>query len=85
MDIRAMAERELREFLDEQRALLTDISEKSSLHLDDLKDIFGITAQQERAEIFDYIIDELTAQTRAAPQGPDQLPTHTRPANPGSR
>lgn len=72
MDIRAMAERDLREFLDEQRALLTDISEKSGLHLDDLKDIFGITAQQERAEIFDYIIDELTAQTRAAPQGPDQ-------------
>ncbi|MDA0722234.1 MAG: hypothetical protein O2994_11225, partial [Proteobacteria bacterium] len=72
MGIRAMAERELREFLDEQRALLTDISEKASLHLDDLKDIFGITAQQERAEIFDYIIDELTAQTRAAPQGPDQ-------------
>ena len=72
MDIRAMAERELREFLDEQRGLLTDISEKSSLHLDDLKDIFGITAQQERAEIFDYIIDELTAQTRIAPQGPEK-------------
>ncbi|WP_322890440.1 MULTISPECIES: dynamin family protein [unclassified Yoonia] len=69
MDIRAMAERELREFLDEQRGLLTDISEKSTVHIDDLKNIFGITAQQEREELFDYIIEELTFQTRAAPQG----------------
>ncbi|WP_019953422.1 dynamin family protein [Yoonia vestfoldensis] len=68
-DIRAMAERELRDFLDEQRALLTDISEKSTVHINDLKDIFGITAQQEREELFDYIIEELTAQTRSAPQG----------------
>ncbi|WP_322894544.1 MULTISPECIES: dynamin family protein [unclassified Yoonia] len=70
-DIRALAERELRDFLEEQRALLIDISEKSTVDVNDLKDIFGITAQQERAELFDYIIDELTAQTRFSASGSD--------------
>ena len=28
--------------------------------LDDLEDIFGITAQQERDELFEYIFEELT-------------------------
>lgn len=67
--IRALAEQELRDFLDEQHGLLTDISEKSSIDIDDLKDLFGITAQQDRAEMFDYIIDELSAQTEAVAQG----------------
>jgi hypothetical protein len=71
-DIRAMAEQELRDFLEEQRALLTDISEKSTVHVNDLKDIFGITAQQEREELFDYIIEELSAQTSAAVQGTEE-------------
>ncbi|MBQ2261349.1 MAG: dynamin family protein [Loktanella sp.] len=70
-EIRAMAEQELRDFLDEQCALLTDISEKSTFDINELRDIFGITAQQDRAEIFDYIIDELTTQTRATTQGAD--------------
>ncbi|MFQ1701036.1 dynamin family protein [Loktanella agnita] len=59
-DIRGMAERELRDFLAEQRGFLTDISEKSSVNVDDLEDIFGITAQQEREELFDYIFEELS-------------------------
>ncbi|WP_411891609.1 dynamin family protein [Yoonia sp. SDW83-1] len=59
-DIRQMAERELREFLAEQRALLTDISDKSNIGVDDLKDIFGITAQQEREELFEFIFEELS-------------------------
>ncbi len=59
-DIRNMAERELREFLAEQRGLLGDMSDKSELSVDDLKDIFGITAQQEREEMFDYIFEELS-------------------------
>lgn len=59
-DIRAMAERELREFLAEQRGFLTDISDKSNLSVDDLEDIFGITAQQEREELFEYIFEELS-------------------------
>ncbi|MEJ6402968.1 dynamin family protein [Yoonia sp. 2307UL14-13] len=58
--IRKMAERELTDFLAEQRAILTDISEKSQVGVDDLKDIFGITAQQEREEMFEYIFEELS-------------------------
>jgi hypothetical protein len=54
------AEKELREFLSEQRAILTDISNKSEIAFDDLEDIFGITAQQERDELFDYIFEELS-------------------------
>ncbi|MDX8352633.1 dynamin family protein [Cognatiyoonia sp. IB215182] len=59
-DIRTMAERELSEFLAEQRGLLGDMSDKSELSVNDLKDIFGITAQQEREELFDYIFEELS-------------------------
>ena len=59
-DIRGMAEKELREFLAEQRGLLGDMSDRSELSVDDLKDVFGITAQQEREELFDYIFEELS-------------------------
>jgi hypothetical protein len=64
-EIRKLAETELRDFLAEQRGFLTDISEKSNLNKEDLKDIFGITAQQEREEIFDYIFEELSDSTAA--------------------
>ncbi|WP_106746247.1 dynamin family protein [Yoonia maritima] len=59
-EIRKLAEVELRNFLEEQRGFLTDLSEKSNLNKDDLKEIFGITAQQEREELFDYIFEELS-------------------------
>lgn len=59
-DIRARAQNELREFHAEQRAILQDISSKSEIAIDDLEDIFGITAQQERDELFDYIFEELS-------------------------
>ncbi|PJI86235.1 dynamin family protein [Yoonia maricola] len=59
-DIRARAQTELREFHAEQRAILEDISSKSEIAIDDLEDIFGITAQQERDELFDYIFEELS-------------------------
>ncbi len=64
-EIRQTAENELREFLEEQRAILMDISNKSELDFADLEDIFGIKAQQEREELFEYIFDELTHNTRA--------------------
>ena len=59
-DIRARALSELREFHAEQRAILEDISSKSEIAIDDLEDIFGITAQHERDELFDYIFEELS-------------------------
>ncbi|MCK0095856.1 dynamin family protein [Yoonia sp. F2084L] len=68
-DIRAKAERELREFLSEQRAILSDIGNKSEIAVDDLEDIFGITAQQEREELFDYIFEELSDNTPADAEG----------------
>lgn len=68
-DIRAKAELELREFLSEQRAILTDIGNKSEIAVDDLEDIFGITAQQEREELFDYIFEELSDNSPADAEG----------------
>ena len=59
-EIRARATTELREFNAEQRAILEDISSKSEVAIDDLEDIFGITAQQERDDLFDYIFEELS-------------------------
>ena len=64
-EIRASAERELHGFLAEQRALLTDISNKSELDIEDLEDVFGIKAQQEREELFEYIFEELRDDTIA--------------------
>ena len=62
-DIRQSIEAELREFLAEQRAILTDISNKSELDIADLEEIFGIKAQQEREELFEYIFEELSHNT----------------------
>jgi len=59
-DIRNKAVAELQEFITEQRALLGDISDKSEIEMDDLENIFGIKAQQERDELFDYIFEELS-------------------------
>ena len=68
-DIRAMAERELRDFLAEQRGFLIDISEKSNIGVADLENIFGITAQQEREELFDFIFEELSDGSVSAVEG----------------
>lgn len=62
-DIRQSIEAELRDFMAEQRAILTDISNKSELDIADLEDIFGIKAQQEREELFEYIFEELSHNT----------------------
>jgi hypothetical protein len=64
-DIRDSAERELHSFLQEQRGLLSDISNKSELDIEDLEDVFGIKAQQEREELFEYIFEELRDDTIA--------------------
>ena len=64
-EIRENAERELHGFLTEQRALLSDISNKSELDIEDLEDVFGIKAQQERDELFEFIFEELRDDTVA--------------------
>ena len=58
-EIRQTALGEMADFLAEQRGILTDIAEKSQVGLDDLEGLFGITAQQEREELFDIIFEEL--------------------------
>jgi hypothetical protein len=58
-EIRDRAERDLRGFLAEQRSLLSDISSKSELEIEDLENVFGIQAQNEREELFEYIFEEL--------------------------
>lgn len=65
-DIRATAVAELTEFIAEQRALLQDISNKSEIDMNDLENIFGIKAQQERDELFEYIFEELRDAAPAA-------------------
>jgi len=59
-EIREMALGEMADFLAEQRGILTDIAEKSQIGLEDLESLFGITAQQEREELFDIIFEELS-------------------------
>lgn len=58
-DIRQTALGEMADFLAEQRGILTDIAEKSQIGLGDLEGLFGITAQQEREELFDIIFEDL--------------------------
>ena len=58
-EIRAMAERTMREFLDEQTGVLDDICEKAQVSIEDLHGLFGVTSQEEREELFEIIFDEL--------------------------
>jgi hypothetical protein len=59
-EIRKAALGDMADFLAEQRGILTDVAEKSQVGPDDLKGLFGITAQQEREELFDIIFEELS-------------------------
>ena len=59
-EIRKSALGDMADFLAEQRGILTDVAEKSQVGPDDLKGLFGITAQQEREELFDIIFEELS-------------------------
>ena len=58
-EIRAMAEANMREFLEEQTSVLEDICEKAQVSIEDLHGLFGVTSQEEREELFDIIFDEL--------------------------
>ena len=59
-EIRDKALGEMADFLAEQRNILIEIAEKSQLGLDDLEGLFGITAQNEREELFEIIFEELS-------------------------
>jgi len=58
-EIQTTAETSLKAFLAEQRGILADITEKAEISLDALHGLFGVTAQEEREELFDIIEAEL--------------------------
>lgn len=87
-DIRRIALNELREFLAEQAGILTDVSSKSQISVDELKHLFGITAQEERDAIFEILFEEFGSdeeeeEIEARPQVSEGRPLRpTRPARP---
>lgn len=59
-EIRRTATERLTAFLAEQRAILMDFVTKAHLSMNDLKGLFGISTQMERAELLDMLLEELT-------------------------
>ncbi len=59
-DIRRIALAELDEFLTEQSGILTDVSNKSQISVDELNHLFGITEQDERDAMFEILFDEFS-------------------------
>ena len=59
-EIRQAATDRLSAFLSEQRAILSDFASKAQLSMNDLKGLFGISTQMERAELLDMLLEELT-------------------------
>lgn len=61
-DIRRIAMGELEEFLTEQIGILRDVSFKSQISHSELNNLFGITAQEERDELFGILFEELAVE-----------------------
>ena len=58
-EIRSAAERAMRSFMAEQKAILDDILAKTEIDLEDLNGLFGVSSNGEREELFDMIFEEL--------------------------
>ena len=58
-EIRANAHATFDSFLSEQRGILADICTKAQVGLEELHGLFGVTAQEEREELFELIYEEL--------------------------
>ncbi|OBY26977.1 dynamin family protein [Leisingera sp. JC1] len=58
-EIRQDARERLMAFFTEQRELLMDVAEKTRISMNDLNTLFGISAQQERAELLELLLKEL--------------------------
>ena len=71
-DIRRMALEELEEFISEQAGILTDVSNKSQISMGELKDLFGITKQEERDALFDILFDEFAVDDTIEPANLDE-------------
>ncbi|WP_424978565.1 dynamin family protein [Leisingera sp. S232] len=77
-EIRQDARERLMAFFTEQRALLMDVAEKTRISVNDLNNLFGITAQQEQAELLDLLLKEL------APDGAKQTDEPAQAARKGA-
>ncbi len=80
----------LDDFLSEQCGILTDVSHKSQISVSELKDLFGITAEEERNALFQILLDEFSIDG-GVPAVEDAIPAVTfsstrpaRPARPGA-
>ena len=60
LEIRERAESELRHFIEEQRKNILGISARMQDGAENLEDAMGLRGQQEREELFEYILDELS-------------------------
>lgn len=49
----------LENFISDQRVMLDDLRAKSEISLDELHDLFGVTTQQEREDMFNLLCEEL--------------------------
>lgn len=58
-DVRKVAEAILIDFLEEQAHLLLDICDKVQIDIEDLHELFGVSSDLEREELFDILLDEL--------------------------
>ena len=64
-EIRATAHAVLAAFLKEQRNVLADMCQKSQVGMDELNDLFGVTAQDQRETLFEVIFEELNVMSDA--------------------
>lgn len=87
-DIRKIALAHLDDFLSEQTSILTDVTQKSQISVGELNNLFGITEQDERDELFDIIMEDFSLAHGAKDEGDDpdtdQAPRRTRPTRPVS-
>ena len=83
-DVLQIALRELDDFLSEQGGILTDVSYKSQISVSELKDLFGITAEEERNALFQILLDEFAVDGASDEEDAAPAP-RTRPAAVPSR
>jgi len=58
-DVRNLAEALMTDFLEEQSSLILDICDKSQVNIEDLHDLFGVTSQEQREQLFEVLMGEL--------------------------
>ncbi len=58
-DVRKLATDMLEGFLEDQINILRDIVTKSQISIEDLHELFGVTSQEEREDLFEIIFEEL--------------------------